>query len=292
LSAKSLFIFGYGYVAAALARQLRADGWELRGTARDAEKRFSCAPLGIQLVDFADSEGVKAALATATHVLCCIPPAQMGGDVALKHYRDALKDAAKLEWVGYCSTTAVYGNTQGAEVDEATPTAPDTQRGHLRLDAERSWSKFARERNVSAAIFRIAGIYGPGQSAIDQLRKGTARRIDKPGHVFSRVHVDDIAGVMAASMEQQAEGIFNLADTAPCAAREVVEYAATLTGLALPPLEPVAEAEMSAMLREFYAASRRVRAGRLGELGYQLRYPSYREGLDAYASLLAKAQAS
>ncbi len=282
MSVKSLFIFGYGYVASALARQLRAEGWQLNGTARDANKRFACTPLGIHLVDFADSEGVKAALATATHVLCCIPPAQVGGDVALKHYRDALKAAGKLEWLGYCSSTAVYGNTQGAEIDETMPTAPDTQRGHLRMEAEHGWNKLARERAVKAAIFRIAGIYGPGQSAIDQLRHGTARRLDKPGHVFSRVHVDDIAGAVVAAMNQQAGGVFNLADNAPCAAREVVEYAARISGLPLPPLESANEAAMSATLREFYAASRRVRAGRLAELGYQLHYPSYREGLDAY----------
>ena len=286
---RSLFIFGYGYVAAALSKRLLAEGWQISGTARDALKRQACAPLGIRLYDFTDVEPIRAALNEASHLLCFIPPAQVGGDVALRSHRVLIKHAPKLHWLGYASTTGVYGDTQGGWVDEETAPAPVNQRSRLRLEAERGWAKLAREKHSPLSIFRISGIYGPGQSAIDQLRAGSARRIDKKGQMFSRIHVDDIVGIIHAAMTQpEGHGIFNLVDAEPSAAREVVEYAAKLTGLPLPPLEPYDEAQMSPMLREFYESSRRVRSQRLGEIGYRLHYPSYREGLDAYWAQLVK----
>ncbi len=274
-----LFIFGYGYAAAALAKQLRGEGWVVSGTSRDAVKRLAVAPLGIRLVDFAEA---GAALGEATHVLCFIPPAQVGGDPALKAFRVTLAEAPHLRWLGYASTTGVYGDAKGGWVDEETPPNPENLRARLRRNAEFGWGKLGYAKKIPVAVFRIAAIYGPGRSAIDQLREGRARRIDKPGHYFSRVHVEDIAGIIAAAMQRESGGIFNLADAQPSPARDVVEYAAALSGLPLPPLEAFNPEELTPMSREFYAASRRVKAARAAEtLGYRFRYPSFREGLAA-----------
>ncbi len=282
MEAKTLFIFGYGYAAAALAKELRGQGWGISGTARDADKRTACTALGIRLVDFADTAGVEAALAEATHVLCFIPPAQAGGDPALKHYRALVQQAPNLRWLGYASTTGVYGDAKGEWVDEETPPNPENLRARLRRDAEQAWAKIGYQRRIPSAVFRIAGIYGPGRSALDSLKRGEARRIDKLGHFFSRIHVEDIAGIVGAAMAKDAGGIFNLADEYPSAARDVVEYATDLSGLPLPPLEPFEGVELSPMSREFYAASRRVKAARAASvLGYRFRYPSFREGLRA-----------
>lgn len=282
---RNLFIFGYGYAAAALAKELRGSDWIISGTSRDAVKRAACAPLGIRLVDFSEAEE---ALADATHVLCLIPPAQVGGDPALKQFRSALQEAPHLRWLGYGSTTGVYGDAKGAWVDEETPPNPENLRARLRRDAEQAWAKLGYQRKLPVAVFRIAGIYGPGRSALDQLRDGKARRIDKPGHMFSRIHVEDIASIIAAAMAREAGGIFNLADEYPCPAREVVEYAAELSGLSLPPLEAFNPDELTPMSREFYSASRRVKAARAASvLGYRFRYPSFREGLQTQWAAMA-----
>ncbi len=216
------------------------------------------------------SDSAKAELAKATHVLHSIPP-DAGGDLVISYQ---MPDAS---WVGYLSTTGVYGNTDGGWVDENSPANPNNERSKWRVEAEKQWL------DLGAQVFRLSGIYGPGRSAIDDLKNGTARRVLKPNQFFSRVHVEDIAHVLAASVAKPAPGeIYNCADDYPCSAAEVVEFAAKLTGLTPPPLVPFEDAEMSEMARSFYLSSRRVRNDKIKQnLGVRLKYPTYREGLKA-----------
>jgi nucleoside-diphosphate-sugar epimerase len=264
-----LFCFGLGYSAEALARVLLAQGWSVAGSTRDAARRARLATLGIAVAD--------APPAGTTHLLSSVPP-DAEGDPVLRAHGDAI---ARLRpaWIGYLSTTGVYGDHAGDWVDEATPPTPGEPRSRRRLAAEREWQALA----PPAHIFRLAGIYGPGRSAIDQLRAGTAKRVVKPGHLFSRIHVDDIAGVLAASIARPDPGaIYNLCDDAPAQSDVVVAYAAELLGIAPPPAVPYEQAELTPMARSFYAERRRVRNERIKrELGVSLRYPTYREGLRA-----------
>ena len=227
----------------------------------------------------------RSILAPVTHILVSIPPDEAGDPVADLHGAE-LADLPNLRWLGYLSTTGVYGDTGGVRVDEATPVTPGTERAARRVAAERSWLDLSSARGLPAHVFRLPGIYGPGCSAIDQLRAGAARRVDKPGHVFSRIHVDDIAATLQASMAAPDPGqIYNVADDEPAPQAEVVAYAAALLGVEPPPLVPVDDESLSPMARSFYAECRRVSNVKIkSRLGVTLRYPSYREGL---ASILA-----
>lgn len=273
-----VFVYGLGYVGARLARAALDKDWTVLGTTRDSVRAQALAAEGIAAEALPDGESVpEEALRGVTHLLATAPPGP-SGDPALAAL--PLDVAADLRWVGYLSATSVYGDAGGGWVDAAsTPAAPDTNRGRARLAAEEAW----RATGLPLHVFRIAGIYGPGRSAVDQIRAGTARRIDKPGHVFSRIHVDDIVAALIASMENpRPSAIYDLADDAPSPAREVVDYACELLDMEPPPLEPFETAPMSPMLREFYSASRRVRNAQLkAELDWRPKYPSYREGLRA-----------
>lgn len=264
-----LFCFGLGYSAEALARRLLARGWDVAGSTRDAERRARLIALGIVVLD--------APPADTTHLLSSVPP-DADGDPVLRAHGAAI---ARLRpaWIGYLSTTGVYGDRDGAWVDEAAPPQPGEPRSQRRLAAERAWAAL----DPPAHIFRLAGIYGPGRSAIDQLRNGTAKRVVKPGHLFSRIHVDDIATVLEASIAGPNPGaVYNLCDDAPEQSDVVVAYAAELLGIVPPPAIPYEQAELTPMARSFYAERRRVRNDRIKrELGVILRYPSYREGLKA-----------
>ncbi len=263
--------FGYGYVAQYFAHLLASDGWEVVGTSRTARQgvfRFDAqTPLSPQAW-----EGV-------THVLHSIPPDERG-DIVLRYYRQVLPH---LQWVGYLSATSVYGDTQGNWVDETAPTDAPTERGRRRAGAERAWLSLGEETGVPVHIFRLAGIYGPGRNAIADVMAGQARRIFKPGQVFSRIHLEDITQVLLASMARPHAGaIYNLADDLPAPAWEVVEYASLLLGVEPPPLIPYEEADLSPMARSFYEASRRVSNRKIKEaLGVNLRYPDYKAGLQA-----------
>lgn len=264
-----LFCFGLGYTAEVLARDLLAAGWRVSGSTRDAERRRHLEALGIAVRDAPPDD--------ATHLLSSVPP-DADGDPTLRAHGPRI-DALGARWIGYLSTTGVYGDSGGQWVDEGTPPNPGELRGQRRLAAERLW----RATRPAAHIFRLPGIYGPGRSAVDQLRGGTARRVVKPGHLFSRIHVADIARVLRASMARPNPGaIYNACDDEPVESHVVMEHAATLLGLAPPPAVPFAEAELSPMGRSFYAESRRVRNRRIkDELGVALAYPTYREGLAA-----------
>jgi nucleoside-diphosphate-sugar epimerase len=275
-----LFCFGLGYSAGYLSRTLAAQGWRIAGTARQADVN-SQFPLHRfdRTHPLAD---LGAALKGMTHLLVSIPPDE-SGDGVLDCHGPALGAQRNLRWVGYLSSTAVYGDRGGAWVDEDAPLAPAGERGRRRAATEARWLALQREHGLPVHIFRLAGIYGPERSALDALRQGRARNIDKPGAVFSRIHVEDLVQVLAASLTRPRPGaIYNVCDDAPAPPGEVVEFAATLVGRAPPPKIAFAEAGLSPMARSFYDDNKRVANRRIkDELGVTLRYPSYREGLAA-----------
>lgn len=282
----SLLCLGLGYSASALATRLRAEGWRVAGTCRTADKARALASEGAEAIVFdgRTSPALRSALARATHLLASIPPGA-AGDPAIEALAHDIVRHEGLAWLGYLSTTGVYGDTGGAPVDEDAELRPSGERGRRRVAAERLWLNFWDGHGLPVHVFRLAGIYGPGRSVIDQLRAGTARRIHRPGHVFSRIHVEDIADALAASIARPAPGrVYNLCDDEPAEPAEVVAFAARLLGVPPPPLVPWAEAEpaLSPMARGFWDDNRRVSNARIKrELGVALRYPTYREGLTA-----------
>jgi nucleoside-diphosphate-sugar epimerase len=277
-----LFCLGFGYSAAALARQWRAAGGDAAGTKRSARRDGA---RDFITFDGEATQELAAFVARATHILISIPPDERG-DPVLDRLAPAIVGAPRLEWLGYLSTTGVYGDRGGAWVDETAALQPISGRSRRRVHVERSWLNLWRVHGVPAHIFRLPAIYGPGRSAIDQLRAGTARRIAKPGHVFSRIHVDDIAATLLASASRPRPGaIYNVADDLPAPAADVVAHAAALIGVAAPAVEAFESASLGPMAREFYAESRRVANLRIKrELGIVLRYPDFRAGLAAIAA--------
>jgi nucleoside-diphosphate-sugar epimerase len=284
-----LFCFGLGYSAQHLARALLAGGWRVSGTVREADKAAALAAEGFAMQPFDGSAPLadSAPLMAATHILSSVPPGEDGDPVLNMHAPDIA--GGMRRWIGYLSTTGVYGNRDGgwvAEGDDLIPTGPRQRR---RVDAEAAWLKLREVQGAPVHIFRLAGIYGPGRSAFDSLRAGTARRIRKAGQAFSRIHVDDIAGVLRASIARPDPGaIYNVCDDEPVPGSDVIAHAATLLGLEPPPEVAFEDAEISPMARSFYDDNKRVRNDRIKtELGVTLRYPTYREGL---AAILAAEQ--
>jgi nucleoside-diphosphate-sugar epimerase len=279
-SEEHLLIFGLGYSGAAIGMAAAAAGYRVTGTSRDLG--HGGAP-GVTLIPFEDAEAV---LAEATHLVVTAAPAE-GGDPVLLRYAEAIAAAPRLGWIGYLSSTGVYGDRGGAWVDETTAPAPTSRRATARHAAELEWQTAAAAKGVAIDIMRLAGIYGPGRSMLEDLRAGGGRRIDKPGHAFGRIHRDDIAGGTLAAMRQARPSgprILNFNDDLPAEPRAVVEEAAQLLGRAAPPLIAFEEAAaaMSPMGRSFWNESRRVRSAETqAALGYNWRYPTYREGLRA-----------
>lgn len=271
-----LLSLGYGYSAAALAATLPGD-WRRIGTTRSQAKAAAMTAEGVEPVDPEDAAALDRAIAAADHVLISVPPGP-GGDPMLARCRDALS-AARPRWVGYLSTTGVYGDRDGGWVDETSALRPVNDRSARRVKAERDW----QATGLPVEIFRLAGIYGPGRSVFDRLREGRAQRIVKPGQVFSRVHAEDIAGALRAAMARPSPGrVVNLADDEPAPPGEVIVYAASLLGVDPPPEIPFDEADLSPMARSFYNESKRVSNRRMREeLGYAPLYPDYRAGLRA-----------
>jgi nucleoside-diphosphate-sugar epimerase len=277
-----LFCFGLGYSAAALARRLLAEGWQVTGTCRDEARAEELRRLGIAPVIFDRAHPIadlEQRLAPVTHLLSSVPPDE-AGDPALDVHGAAIAAAsARMAWIGYLSTTGVYGDRGGDWVDETSALTPTGTRGRRRLQAEQAWSALPQP----AHLFRLAGIYGPGRSALDTVRSGKARRILKPGQVFSRIHVEDIVAVLLASIARPDPGAaYNVCDDDAADPAEVIAFACGLLGVAPPPAIPFAEAELSPMARSFYDDNKRVRNDRIKHaLGVRLLYPSYREGLRA-----------
>ena len=293
ISPGRLFCFGLGYSARALAGRLRAEGWAVAGTCRSDDARARLAADGMAAVLFdrdrplADAAG---ALDGVTHILSSVPP-DAAGDAVLDHHASHIRGLGGGTWIGYLSTTGVYGDTGGAAVDETATVAPTSERSERRVAAEAAWLGLA----PPAHVFRLAGIYGPGRSALEQARGGTARRIHKPGHAFSRIHVDDIAAVLRASMQRPDPGrLYNVADDMPAEPAAVTAYAAELLGVAPPPAVPFEEAakDMSPLARSFWRDNRRVDNRRIKEeLGVTLAHPDYKSGLAAILAAILAAEA-
>ncbi|OYQ36008.1 NAD(P)-dependent oxidoreductase [Niveispirillum lacus] len=286
MPAGRLFIFGLGYTSLRLADCLRRRGWSVAGTTRGAEKAAALRAAGIDAFLCDRGQPIAdwaSALDGVTHLLSSVPPDDRGDPVLDTHGSDIASRANVLRWVGYLSTTGVYGDTGGQWVDETSPLNAAGPRGQRRVLAEQGWMDLHIHHGLPVHLFRLPGIYGPGRSAIDSIRAGTARRIDKAGQVFCRIHVDDIVGGLIASMARPMPGMaFNIVDDEPAPAAQVVAYAAGLLGVEPPPFEPFDPASMSAMAASFYADNRRVRNDRLKQiLGYRLVHPTYREGLAA-----------
>lgn len=274
----TLLSLGHGYTADTFARRLLAAGWQVIGTTRSPTRAAALQEAGVEPLLWPGD--LTAALARATHVLASAAPDD-GGDPFLAATGDTIR-AARPEWVGYLSTTAVYGDHGGAWVDEETPVNPQSVRAVQRVLAERQWLA----SGLPVQVFRLAGIYGPGRGPFAKVRDGSARRIIKPGQVFSRIHVQDIAATLLASIARPSPGrIYNVCDDDPAPPQDVLGHAARLLHLPEPPEEAYDAAQMSALARSFYAESKRVRNTRIKtELGLRLTFPSYREGL---AALLA-----
>lgn len=273
---KTLLSIGHGYSAQALARLLLPQGWRIIGTTRSEAKAKALLGQGVEPIIWPGSP-LGPALAQASHLLSSVAPDESGDPVLAAIGADIAK--ARLKWVGYLSTTGVYGDHQGAWVDEDTPLTPGTRRGKWRVRAEAEWQALG----LPLHIFRLAGIYGPGRGPFAKVRDGSARRILKPGQVFSRIHVDDIAQALAASIARPDPGaIYNVCDDDPAPPEDVIAHAAHLLGLPIPPAEDWQTADMTEMARSFYAESKRVRNDRMtSELGVRLLYPDYRAGLSA-----------
>ena len=291
MNRQQLFCFGLGYSALALARRLIASGWSVTGTCRSADRQARLRAAGFAAVLFDRDRPVDVALLDGiTHLLVSVPPDAAGDPVLEMHGHDIAVLPA-LSWLGYLSTTGVYGDRGGGWVDETAALLPTGERGRRRVAAEQGWLDLWRGHGVPVHIFRLAAIYGPGRSAFDALCAGTARRIDKPGQVFSRIHVEDLASVLTASIERpRPAAVYNVCDDDPAPPAEVVAHAAELLGSELPPLVPLDTAGLSPLARSFYDDNKRV-ANRLikTELGVALRYPDYRTGL---AAILASPETS
>ncbi len=286
-----LLTVGLGYSARAVARRLERGRWHIAGTARSEEGLRAIRASGYEAVPFSGktpSPALSDALRETTHLLLSAPPTA-NGDPLLLHHGGDLVDALHLRWIGYLSTTGVYGDHGGGWVDETTPPRPIFDRSQWRVAAEAAWQDLAARRRLPAAVFRLAGIYGPGRNALEKLRAGQQQRIHKPGQVFTRIHVEDIAGAVEAAIRRDASGIFNISDDEPTPPQDVITFAAELLGMEPPPLIDWEEAQLSPMARSFYMENRRVRNAKMKDvLGVKLLYPTYREGLRALNETLQR----
>ncbi|HEX4766911.1 MAG TPA: SDR family oxidoreductase [Lichenihabitans sp.] len=277
----NLFVFGIGYTAGHCLRDQRSRFARVAGTVRTRERCDELARDGITAFVF-DGDVVDArivpALDEADAILVSVQP-HSGRDPVLERFADRIRESPARSLV-YLSTIGVYGDHGGAWIDETTPPAPESERGRQRLAVEDEWLALGALSAKSVAVLRLAGIYGPGRNVLDDLRAGEARRIDKPGQVFNRIHVADIGQAIAGALAERAHGTWNIADDEPAPAPDVVAYGATLLGVAPPPLIPFADAELSPMARSFYGANRRVSNDAMKrDLGVRLNYPTYRDGL-------------
>ncbi|MBV8765572.1 MAG: SDR family oxidoreductase [Hyphomicrobiales bacterium] len=283
----NLFVLGLGYSGSVLARRKLAEGWRVLGTVRSPEKMEALRAEGIEAFLFDahtdELENFAMALRETDALLISIPPVGQGDTLAEKLSRIIFGGAGRPRWIGYLSTIGVYGDHAGAFVDETMPCRPSSMRSRARCEAEKSWMQLGSQLDIPVIIFRLPGIYGPGRNAFAALRKGTARRIVKPGQIFNRVHVDDIAAALSLSMKKDiASAIYNVTDDEPSPPQDVIAFAAALLGMEPPPEIDFAEAELSPMAASFYGESKRVRNDLIKRrIDFAPQFPSYREGLEA-----------
>ena len=280
-----LFCFGYGYSCDYLGHALAQDGWSVAGTTRDVGKRETLKGRGVDAHLFDLQCPLPDPLFTlqdVTHIVISTPPDDEG-DPTFQMHADDILALKNLKWIGYLSTTGVYGNRDGGWVDEDSELRPTSQRGSRRVKAEEQWLSLVKARNLPVHVFRLSGIYGPGRSALDSIRAGVARRIEKPGHSFSRCHVEDIVQILIASMHKpNAGGIYNVCDDLAAPSHEVIAHACDLLAKPVPPLIPFEEADLSPMARSFYNDNKRVKNERIkSELDVDLKYKNYIDGLQA-----------
>ncbi|MBI78805.1 MAG: NAD(P)-dependent oxidoreductase [Rhodospirillaceae bacterium] len=279
-----LFCFGFGFSAQHLAQKLSQKGWVISATARSKNKMklLKLHNINLQLFDGSNPLEELSDLQNSTHVLLSVPPGE-DGDPVYNLHQNEISTIKDLKWIGYLSSTGVYGDTKGEIVDESAPLLAKTKQGLRRVNAERLWTILSVKKKLPMHIFRLAGIYGPGRSAIDKVHNGTARLIIKAGHLFSRVHVDDIVAVLEASMQKPRPGaVYNICDEEPAMSSDVVKYAAQLMNMQPPPSIPFDDGSVSSMVRSFYSEFRRVDNSLVkSELGVSFIYPNYREGLSA-----------
>ncbi len=277
-----LFLFGAGYSARGVARELAGEADWIGGTSRSDEQLATLPEFGIEPHRFAgrDDDVSTLPLSDVTHLLVSIAP-DRDGDAVLDAVRTTIRNGMpSLQWVGYFSTIGVYGDSAGDWIDETAPRLTDKKRGRERIGAEDAWLALGEEMNLPVAIMRLSGIYGPGRNQFVKLSEGKARRIIKPGQVFNRIHVDDIAGATAFLMRQNAGGAWNISDDEPAPPQDVIEYAAELMGIEPPPPLDFDTADLSPMARSFYGDNKRVSSRKLQRAGYRLRFPNYRTALD------------
>ncbi len=284
---KKLFCYGYGYVAEHLVRELRHQdpSWDFTVTTTDHEKLAQIRGSGLRAYIFSDKRPFNDplfAMDGVTHILISVPPNEDGDVVFKSHARDILK-IPTIQWIGYLSSTGVYGNRDGDWVDETAEVRPTSERGSKRAKAEVQWLKLRRIAGIPINIFRLAGIYGPGRSTLDTVRAGNTKRINKDGHVFNRIHVDDIVSALIASMQHPAGNIYNLADDYPAPSHELIDYACKLLGMESPPLiQYDDDIDMSPMARSFYKDNKRIKNDKIKDkLGIKLKHPDYKSGLNA-----------
>jgi nucleoside-diphosphate-sugar epimerase len=281
-----ILFFGLGFSARVLAERLARQGWTVSATSRSAAGAEAIRGKGYRGFVFDGAAPLpQEAFDGVTHVVDSAPPGEDGDPVLRRHADDFAARARQFRWVAYLSTTGVYGDHGGGVVTEDTPLTPNTERGHKRRLAEEQWLALWRQHGLPVQIFRLAGIYGPGRNQLLSLLDGSAKRVIKPGQVFSRIHVEDIANTLEASIAHPRPGrAYNVCDDEACPPQDVVEFGATLLGLPVPPDVPFDGASLSPMARSFYADSKRVSNARMvTELGVRLSYPTYREGLTALA---------
>ncbi|MET1413602.1 SDR family oxidoreductase [Roseibium sp. HPY-6] len=283
-----LFVFGVGFSSKAFIEEVRDQFEWIGGTTRSEEKASILRKAGVEPFLFdgtAKGAGISDALKTATHVLVSIAPNEDGDPVLTWHGEDIA--AGKPSWTGYLSTVGVYGNHDGAWVDEDTPCKPVSKRSVQRVAAEDAWLSFAGDTGLAVQVFRLSGIYGPGRNTFENFKKGKARRLVKPGQVFNRIHVADIARALKLAMATRSTRVFNVTDDEPAPPQDVVTYAAELLGVEPPPEIPFESADLTPMARSFYGENKRVSNKRIkDELGFTFRYPNYRIALrDLLATL-------
>jgi nucleoside-diphosphate-sugar epimerase len=279
----SLFCFGLGFAAQVFAKRMHAQDWTVSGSCRTIDKKDSLKELSMLPFDGTHvTEEICGALSKATHLLISIPP-QPSGDVVLQNFSSQIGECKNLEWIGYISSTGVYGDTQGGWVDESSLLQPATELNVRRVEAENGWLSLVKDCGYPVMIFRCAAIYGPGRNLLVSVKQGRARRIEKPGLVFSRIHVEDLAQTLEASVRNPKPGeIYNVSDDLPAPPTEAVDHACKLLHVTPPPLIPFESAELSEIARGFYQTCKRVGNKKIKEeLGVKLKYPDYRSGLDA-----------
>ena len=279
-----VLVLGAGYSGRMIARTLVGQGTDVVGTNRSEEKAALLMKHGIRPEVYAGdgfTPALRAILPEITHLILSIAPNDVG-DPVLNDLRAAgLATLPMLKSIVYLSTVGVYGDHGGAWIDETTECRPTSRRSNLRLEAEKDWQRFADGAGVGLTILRLSGIYGPGRNAFANLRNGTAKRINKPGQVFNRIHVDDIAAATCHLLSSGQTGLFNVTDNEPAPPQDVVAFAASLMGVDTPPEIPFEQAQMTPMGRSFYEDCKRVSNRKLAESGYKLLYPSYREAMRA-----------